>query len=53
MTIRLQAEQPGRRDVSMWDRTVYVDRRTGPIDFHEMRNRTIGPIYSITFSGKF
>ena len=38
---------------SMWDRVVYVDRRTGPIDFREMRDRTIGPIYSVTFSGKF
>jgi len=52
MTIRLQASNLGDA-ISMWDRTVYVDRRTGPIDFHEMRNRTIGPIYSITFSGKF
>ncbi|KGQ20506.1 TonB-dependent receptor [Lysobacter dokdonensis DS-58] len=52
MTIRLQASNLGDA-MSMWDRTVYVDRRTGPIDFHEMRNRTIGPIYSITFSGKF
>jgi hypothetical protein len=38
---------------SMWDRTVYVDRRTGPVDFHEVRNRRIGPIFSFTFSGKF
>ena len=52
MTIRLQASNLGDA-MSMWDRTVYQDRRTGPIDFHEMRNRTIGPIYSITFSGKF
>ena len=39
--------------MSMWDRLVYVDRRTGPVDFHEMRDRTIGPIYVLTFSGKF
>jgi outer membrane receptor for ferrienterochelin and colicins len=38
---------------SMWDRTVYVDRRTGPVDFHEVRDRRIGPIFSFTFSGKF
>ena len=28
---------------SMWDRTVYVDRRTGPIDYIEDRDRRIGP----------
>ena len=39
--------------MSMWDRLVYVDRRTGPVDFHEMRDRTIGPIYVLTFSGEF
>jgi outer membrane receptor for ferrienterochelin and colicins len=38
---------------SMWDRTVYVDRRTGPVDFYEVRDRRIGPIFSFTFSGKF
>ncbi|MFC5578273.1 TonB-dependent receptor plug domain-containing protein [Lysobacter niabensis] len=38
---------------SMWDRTVYVDRRTGPVDFHELRDRRIGPIFAFTFSGKF
>lgn len=38
---------------SMWDRTVYVDRRTGPVDFHEVRDRRIGPIFALTFSGTF
>ena len=38
---------------SMWDRTVYVGRRTGPIDFYERRNRTIGPIFSLSVTGKF
>jgi hypothetical protein len=38
---------------SMWDRTVYVDRRTGPVDFVEDRDRRIGPIVSFTVSGKF
>ena len=38
---------------SMWDRTVYVDRRTGPVDFIEDRDRRIGPILSLTLSGKF
>jgi len=52
MNVRFTASNLGDA-MSMWDRTVYVDRRTGPIDYHEMRNRTIGPIYSITFSGKF
>jgi len=52
MNVRFTASNLGDA-MSMWDRTVYVDRRTGPIDYHEMRNRTIGPIYSITFSGTF
>jgi hypothetical protein len=38
---------------SMWDRTVYVDRRDGPIDFIEDRDRRIGPIVSFSVSGKF
>ena len=38
---------------SMWDRTVYLDRRTGPVDFLEDRHRRIGPILSFTLSGKF
>jgi outer membrane receptor for ferrienterochelin and colicins len=38
---------------SMWDRTVYVDRRTGPIDFIEDRHRRIGPILTLQLSGKF
>jgi len=38
---------------SMWDRVVYVDRRTGPIDYVEDRNRRIGPIFAFTVSGKF
>ena len=39
--------------MSMWDRTVYVDRRTGPVDFIEDRDRRIGPIFSFSVSGKF
>jgi hypothetical protein len=39
--------------MSMWDRTVYEDRRTGPVDFIEDRHRRIGPILSLTLSGKF
>lgn len=38
---------------SMWDRTVYVGRRTGPIDFFERRDRLIGPILSFSVRGKF
>ena len=38
---------------SMWQRTVYVDRRTGPVDYVEDRDRRIGPIYSFSISGKF
>ncbi len=39
--------------MSMWQRTVYVDRRTGPVDFREDRDRRIGPIFSFSVSGKF
>jgi hypothetical protein len=38
---------------SMWDRTVYVGRRTGPIAFFERRDRIIGPIFSFSVAGKF
>ena len=38
---------------SKWDRTVYVGRRTGPVDFVEQRDRTIGPIFSFAIRGKF
>ena len=38
---------------SMWDRTVYVGRRTGPIDFFESRDRVIGPIFSFQIRGRF
>ena len=39
--------------MSMWDRVVYVDRRTGPVDFIEQRNRRIGPILSFSIAGTF
>lgn len=39
--------------MSMWNRTVYVDRRTGPVDFVERRDRRIGPILAFSISGKF
>jgi hypothetical protein len=38
---------------SMWDRTVYVGRRTGPINYVERRDRLIGPIFSFQVRGKF
>ncbi|HEX9931669.1 MAG TPA: TonB-dependent receptor plug domain-containing protein [Allosphingosinicella sp.] len=38
---------------SMWDRTVYVGRRTGPVSFFEDRNRDIGPIFSFSIRGRF
>jgi hypothetical protein len=38
---------------SMFDRTVYVGRRTGPVAFFERRDRRIGPIFSFTVRGKF
>ena len=39
--------------MSMWDRTVYVDRRDGQVDFRQMRNQKIGPIFAVTIGGKF
>ena len=38
---------------SMWDRTVFVGRRTGPVDFFERRDRVIGPIFSFQVRGRF
>ena len=38
---------------SMWDRTVYQGRRTGPVAFFEDRNRDIGPIFSFSVRGRF
>jgi outer membrane receptor for ferrienterochelin and colicins len=38
---------------SFWDRTVYADRRDGPVAFVEHRDRLIGPIYALTVSGEF
>jgi outer membrane receptor for ferrienterochelin and colicins len=35
------------------DRTVYVGRRTGEIDFIEQRDRLIGPIFSLQIRGRF
>lgn len=35
------------------DRYVYAGRRTGPLDYHEVRHRRIGPILSFLVSGKF
>ncbi|MET1110428.1 MAG: TonB-dependent receptor plug domain-containing protein [Allosphingosinicella sp.] len=38
---------------SMWDRIVYIGRRTGPIQQIEHRDRLIGPIFSFQVRGKF
>lgn len=38
---------------SFWTRTVYQGRRTGPIAFIERRDRIIGPIFSLSVSGRF
>jgi outer membrane receptor for ferrienterochelin and colicins len=38
---------------SMFDRTVFAGRRTGPVSFFERRDRRIGPIFSFTVRGKF
>ena len=52
LTLRASADNVlGSR--SMRDRTAYVDRRTGPIDYVEDGGRRIGPIVSFSVSGKF
>ena len=38
---------------SLWHRTVFVDRRPGPIEFIERRDRVIGPIFSFQVRGRF
>ena len=38
---------------SMWDRTVYAGRRTGPIAFIETRDRIIGLIFWFQVRGRF
>lgn len=38
---------------SVWDRTVYVNRRDGPVAFREDRDRLIGPIFSLSVRGRF
>ena len=38
---------------SMWQRTVYAGRRTGPVAFYEDRDRLIGPIFSFQIRGRF
>ena len=35
------------------DRYVFLGRRTDPLDYHEVRDRRIGPILSFQVSGKF
>lgn len=38
---------------STWERYVYVDRRDGPLDYIERRDRLIGPIFSLSARGRF
>ena len=38
---------------STWDRLVFLDRRDGPVDFIERRDRLIGPIVSFQIRGRF
>jgi outer membrane receptor for ferrienterochelin and colicins len=38
---------------SMWDRTVYLGRRTDPVDYVEKMDRRIGPIFAFQIRGKF
>ena len=52
LTLRAQVGNlPNARQ--RWDRIVYVDRRDGPVDFIERRDRRIGRIFSFTVNGKF
>lgn len=53
MTVRLSATNLLTDARSKWNRTVYVDRRTGPVDFHQETDRLIGPIVQLSLSGKF
>lgn len=39
--------------MSMWDRTLYQDRRTGLVASYERRDRRIGPVFSFSVSGRF
>ena len=38
---------------SYWDRTVYVNRRDGPVSYVEHRDRRIGPIFTLSVRGRF
>ena len=51
LTVRFSADNLTNA-MSMWQRTVFVDRRTGPVDFFENRDRRIGPFFSFVVSGK-
>jgi hypothetical protein len=53
LTVRASVTNPTAAARSMWERTVYAGRRTGPIAFIEDRNRTIGPIFSFQIRGRF
>jgi outer membrane receptor for ferrienterochelin and colicins len=52
LTVRVTAGNLFAAD-SMWNRTVYTGRRTDPVDFIEVRDRQIGPIFSFSVRGKF
>ena len=52
MTLRASADNVFSSR-SKWDRTVYVDRRTGPIDYFVDRDRLIGAFVWFSVSGTF
>jgi hypothetical protein len=52
LTVRAQAGNLLGAD-SLWDRTVYQARRTGPVNYFEDRDRRIGQIFTFTISGRF
>ncbi len=52
MTMRASvANFNNRRD--RFDRTVFIDRSAGIVDFVEDRNRTFGTVYTLTIEGSF
>ena len=52
LTVRLSANNL-LGATSLRQRTVYQQRRTGPVDYVESRDRRIGPILSLSVSGAF
>lgn len=52
-TVTVQVRNLFREATERFERTVYQDRRDGPVDFTELRGRKFGPILSITIGREF